>query len=93
MTALTELTELRQRVDRLEARLALVLAGAQPVQPAVRPSAYDELMRRTQAQRGCMWDAIPLADRMKPMGLSCPCPRCTGYSSGVVDCQPAGVWT
>lgn len=28
----------------------------------------------------CMWDSIPQTDRMKPMGISCPCPRCTPSS-------------
>lgn len=27
----------------------------------------------------CMWDSIPVEDRMKPMGLSCPCRKCSAY--------------
>ncbi len=28
----------------------------------------------------CLWETISENDRLKPMGLSCPCPRCTPYS-------------
>ena len=28
----------------------------------------------------CLWDSIPLADRYQPMGLSCPCRKCSAYS-------------
>lgn len=28
----------------------------------------------------CLWDSIPVEDRMKPMGLSCGCSRCTPYA-------------
>lgn len=27
----------------------------------------------------CIWDSIPVEDRMKPMGLSCPCRKCSAY--------------
>jgi hypothetical protein len=27
----------------------------------------------------CIWDSIPVADRYKPMCLSCPCPKCSAY--------------
>lgn len=27
----------------------------------------------------CLWDSIPVEDRMKPMGLSCPCRECSAY--------------
>lgn len=27
----------------------------------------------------CLWDSIPIEDRMKPMGLSCPCRKCSTY--------------
>lgn len=27
----------------------------------------------------CLWDSIPVEDRMKPMGLSCPCMKCSAY--------------
>ncbi len=27
----------------------------------------------------CLWDSIPVEDRMKPMGLSCPCRNCSAY--------------
>lgn len=29
---------------------------------------------------GCLWNNLSPEDRMKPMGLSCPCPRCSPYS-------------
>lgn len=25
----------------------------------------------------CMWDSIPVENRMKPIGLSCPCRKCS----------------
>ena len=27
--------------------------------------------------QGCLWDQLSPEDRGKPMGLSCPCPRCS----------------
>jgi hypothetical protein len=27
----------------------------------------------------CLWDSIPIEDRMKPMGLSCPCRKCSAW--------------
>lgn len=27
----------------------------------------------------CLWDNIPAEDRYKPMGLSCPCRKCSAY--------------
>ena len=27
----------------------------------------------------CLWDSIPVEDRMKPMGLSCSCRKCSAY--------------
>lgn len=27
----------------------------------------------------CLWDSIPVEDRMKPMGLSCPCRKCSAW--------------
>jgi len=27
----------------------------------------------------CLWDSIPVEERMKPMGLSCPCRKCSAY--------------
>jgi len=27
----------------------------------------------------CLWDTVPIEDRMKPLGLSCPCRKCTAY--------------
>lgn len=27
----------------------------------------------------CMWDGLPERDRFKPMGLSCPCPKCSAW--------------
>lgn len=27
----------------------------------------------------CLWDSIPVEDRYKPMGLSCPCRKCSAW--------------
>lgn len=27
----------------------------------------------------CLWDNIPVEDRYKPMGLSCPCAKCSAW--------------
>lgn len=27
----------------------------------------------------CLWEGIPVEDRMKPMGLSCSCKKCSAY--------------
>lgn len=33
-------------------------------------------------ERKCLFESLRPEDRMKPMGLSCPCPKCTPYSLG-----------
>lgn len=33
----------------------------------------------TGGQMKCIWDSIPLADRYKPMCLSCLCPKCSAW--------------
>ena len=33
----------------------------------------------TAGDTKCLWDSIPVEDRMKPMGLSCPCRKCSAY--------------
>lgn len=47
-----------------------------PSKPYYRPLyiAYNEL-----GAYKCIFDNIPEKDRMKPMGISCPCPKCTPY--------------
>jgi hypothetical protein len=30
-------------------------------------------------ETNCLWESIPVEDRMKPMGLSCPCRKCSAY--------------
>lgn len=30
-------------------------------------------------QTKCLWGSIPVEDRYKPMGLSCPCRKCSTY--------------
>lgn len=30
-------------------------------------------------QSKCLWDSIPVEDRMNPMGLSCPCAKCSAW--------------
>lgn len=27
----------------------------------------------------CLWESIPVEDRHKPMGLSCPCAKCSAW--------------
>lgn len=27
----------------------------------------------------CLWDSIPAEDRYKPVGLSCPCRKCSAW--------------
>lgn len=41
----------------------------------------------------CFFDNLSPEDRMKPMSVSCPCPKCSPYSmGGSLQSTSAGVW-
>lgn len=43
----------------------------------------------------CIFDSLPPEDRMKPMGVSCGCPRCSPYSlsqGSLVDSGTTQEW-
>lgn len=47
------------------------------------PFTHGDISKFRSGQIGdtkCLWDSIPVEDRMKPMGLSCVCRRCTPYA-------------
>lgn len=39
------------------------------------PTPYPKVL-----ETKCLFDSIPVEDRMKPMGISCGCSRCTPYA-------------
>lgn len=46
------------------------------------PFTHGDVSKFRSGQIGdtkCLWDSILVEDRMKPMGLSCPCRKCSAY--------------
>lgn len=46
------------------------------------PFTHGDITKFRSGQIGdtkCLWDSIPVEDRMKPMGLSCSCRKCSAY--------------
>lgn len=41
--------------------------------------------------RPCVFDGMSKEDRMKPMCISCPCPKCSPYALSVGNFTDAGV--
>lgn len=42
-------------------------------------TAYKNSYQLSKEAVPCFFDNIPEKDRVKPMGISCPCPKCTPY--------------
>lgn len=49
---------------------------------------YNEVIERIKkdkeamADRPCLWDSLSEEDKAKPMGLSCPCRKCSTWAYG-----------
>lgn len=39
----------------------------------------------------CIFDSLPPEDKMKPMSISCPCPKCSPYSLSQGSLSDAGL--
>ena len=80
-----------ERIEKLEAFMKRELSR-QPItaQPArldeVRRDAYEQLVqaleRRNSGETKCFFETLSPEDRNKPMGISCPCRKCSPYSLG-----------
>jgi len=80
-----------ERIEKLEAFMKRELSR-QPItaQPArldeVRRDAYEQLVqaleRRNSGETKCFFETLSPEDRNKPMGISCPCRKCSPYSMG-----------
>lgn len=46
--------------------------------------------KRAVLERPCIFDSLPPEDRMKPMGISCGCPKCSLYCLGGGSLQYVG---
>ena len=74
----TDFRLLHEKLDRFEQKLKELeteikaLKPNQPWQTAYQQGAVLE--------RKCLFDNLSPEDRMKPMSVSCPCPKCTPYS-------------
>lgn len=61
-----------------------------PNDPTSVPKPYNRL-----GQIPCYFDNLTAEERMKPMGISCPCPKCSPYSlsqGSLSDAGLAQVW-
>jgi len=75
-----ELKQLRKEMEESVARYKAVDAVGKSY-----PFTHGDVSKFCSGQIGnipetkCLWDSIPVEDRMKPMGLSCPCRKCSAY--------------
>lgn len=74
-----QLKELRKEMEESIARYKAVQDGEKM---PYYPFTHGDISKFRSGQIGdtkCIWDSIPVEDRMKPMGLSCPCRKCSAY--------------
>lgn len=87
----TDFRLLHEKLDRFEQKLKeleVEIKALKPNQPwqSDDPSApyyrpiYTAYQQGAVLERKCFFDNLSPEDRMKPMGVSCPCPKCTPYS-------------
>lgn len=75
-----ELKQLRKEMEESIARYRAVDAIGKSY-----PFTHGDISKFRSGQIGnipetkCLWDNIPVEDRMKPMGLSCSCCKCSAY--------------
>lgn len=63
-TIYQKLNDLEQRLKRIEGN-------------SLNPIHGPEIFK--QKKTPCLWDSIKPEDRMKSIGMSCPCPKCSPY--------------
>ena len=75
-----ELKQLRKEIEESIARYKAVDAVGKSY-----PFTHGDISKFRSGQIGniadtkCLWDSIPVEDRMKPRGLSCSCRKCSAY--------------
>lgn len=62
-----------------------------------KQTTLDNIQRITGAELDmpCVWDSLSEEDRLKPMGISCPCRKCSPYSlssGGLSDAGTEQTW-
>src|SRR5690554_484426 len=80
----------RQPITAQPARLDTCCSPAtipgDPHDVGVRRDAYEQLIqaleRRNSGETKCFFETLSPEDRYKPMGISCPCRKCSPYSMG-----------
>ena len=75
-----ELKQLRKEMEESIGRYKAVQDGEKA---PYYPFTHGDVSKFRSGQIGdtkCLWESIPVEDRMKPMGLSCGCRRCTPYA-------------
>lgn len=80
-----KLDSLGEKIDRLEKMVGIVKQPSYPV-PSIYPNDSSKVKPMTSEDwykvlqnTPCAFDSIPPEDKMKPMGLSCGCPKCSPY--------------
>ena len=74
-----ELKQLRKEMEESIARYKSVQDGEKM---PYYPFTHGDISKFRSGEIGdakCLWDSIPVEDRMKPMGLSCSCRKCSAY--------------
>lgn len=92
---LDKVADLENRVKVLEAELQTRLN--QKYSQEVDPSYWvpDPPLKSFKVpEQKCYFDSLSPEDRMKPMGISCPCKRCSPHSmsGGSIESQTKDVW-
>jgi hypothetical protein len=87
---MVQLAKLEAKVDVLLKMFAEIKADIDKSKPRYVPPETDLIKRwedatrrqfggQTQSDTKCIWENMSAEDRMKPMGLSCPCIKCSAY--------------
>lgn len=73
----SKLDSLSERLDKLEVQFNLI-KGKTTVPN--HNKIVEQQVYRGLGEVPCIFDTIREEDRLKPMGISCPCPRCSPYA-------------
>lgn len=78
------------KLEKFQARLEALEKEIQAIKqltpiPSVWPNNPSDLPKPRNPYRDlsnipCAFDNLPPEDRRKPMGISCPCPKCSPYA-------------
>lgn len=76
--------DLEEKVERLQKQLYEIytpkVRGPSTIPNTVWPQTQPDLGKQIgDNQQPCYWDNIPEKDRLQPIGLSCPCPKCSPW--------------